>query len=256
MPDQGLRPRGFSLPSSSSIRKGLSLLKRPSFLNGVLRYRVAAATEHLGAINLCAANTLIDVGANKGQFSLAFRSVRPQARIIAFEPLPMEADKYERAFASDDSAELIRVALANSAGSAEFHVADRADSSSLLRLGLGQQRAFGVRAVDAINVRVDRLENRVDFSELLHPVMMKVDVQGAELEVFEGCESLREVDFIYVELSFVELYEGQPLLQEVCNYLLNRGFMVAGFFNQVTTARFGPTQVDLLFKRAQELAGI
>lgn len=238
------------MPSPSGIRKGLSILTRPYFFNAAVRHRVAAGSEHLGAIRFCAANTLIDVGSNKGQFSLAFRKLRPHARIIAFEPLPEAADTYEGVFVRDPLTELERVALASRERLAQFHVADRTDSSSLLRPGKGQERAFGVHAASTIDVSVKRLDECVDMTALDHPILLKVDVQGGELSVFEGCDSITHIDFIYVELSFVELYEGQPLFQEVCGYLVNRGFNVAGLYNQIATAEFGPTQVDVLFKRA------
>ena len=211
--------------------------------------RVAAATEHLTAIELCAANTLLDAGANKGQFSLAFRALRPDACIIAFEPLPDAAQTFERLFAGDERAELQRVALAAADGTAEFHVADRADSSSLLRLGEGQARAFGIRSEKTVQATLKRLDACVDVEVLAHPILLKVDVQGGELGVFEGCGRLDAIDYIYVELSFVELYVGQPLFEEVTNYLSERGFKTAGVFNQVSTEEFGPTQVDVLFRR-------
>uniref|UniRef100_A1UBG5 Methyltransferase FkbM family n=1 Tax=Mycobacterium sp. (strain KMS) TaxID=189918 RepID=A1UBG5_MYCSK len=235
--------------SPSGIRKGLSFIGRPHFLRALIQHRVAAASEHLDAIRFCSANTLIDAGANKGQFSLAFRKVRPRARIIAFEPLPDAADTYERVFAGDRLTNLVRVALGSAGGTAHFHVADREDSSSLLQPGRGQERAFGVRPASRINVSVKRLDECVDVESLARPIFLKVDVQGGEIGVFDGCTSLSQVDFIYVELSFVELYDNQPLFQEVYDYLVNRGFTVAGMYNQVTTAQFGPTQVDVLFKR-------
>jgi hypothetical protein len=78
---------------------------------------------------------------------------------------------------------------------------------------------------------------------------MKIDVQGAELAVLQGCDSLDEIDWIYVELSFVGLYQGQPLCDEIIGYLGEHGFRLAGVFNQVRTAAFGPTQADFLFCR-------
>jgi FkbM family methyltransferase len=227
----------------------LGLLVSPLFFSALAKHRVAAASEHLAAIRLCAAATLIDAGANKGQFSLAFRQLRPNSRIIAFEPLPEAADTYERVFHGDRRFQLQRVALASSEGSSEFYVADRTDSSSLLKPGKGQELAFGVRPATRIDVSVKRLDNCLHLADLEHPILLKVDVQGGELALFEGCNFLEHVDFIYVELSFVELYEGQPLFQEVCGYLVERGFVVAGLFNQVATKEFGPTQIDVLFKR-------
>jgi FkbM family methyltransferase len=237
------------LLSPSSFRKGLGLLGQPYFVKALISNRVAAASEHLDAIRLCAANTLIDAGANKGQFSLAFRRVRSSARIIGFEPLPAAADTYEQVFLQDGLVSLQRVALARDAGSALFHVADRTDSSSLLKPGEGQELAFGVHPASTIEVAVKRLDACVDVTALQRPILLKVDVQGGELALFEGCDSLEQIDYVYVELSFVELYEGQPLFQQVSDYLVSRGFAIAGLFNQVSTAEFGPTQVDVLFKR-------
>jgi FkbM family methyltransferase len=229
------------------IRKGLIVLRRPRFIRAMFGFRVAAATEHLWSIRYCAANTLLDVGANKGQFSLAFRALRPHARIIAFEPLPEAADTYERLFARDELTSLQRVALSSGEGAAQFHVTDRTDSSSLLRPMDGQDRAH---SAETIEVPVKRLDACVDISRLAHPIMLKVDVQGGELGVLEGCDALAAFDFIYVELGFVEHYEGQPLFGDVSEYLARRGFAIAGIFDQIEIAEFGPIQVDALFKRA------
>jgi len=234
---------------ASKFRKAFLLLQRPRLARAVLVHRVAASIEHFEAIHLSAANTLIDAGANKGQFSLAFRSLRPGALIIAFEPLPEAAGTFQRMFEGDGLTSLQRVALAGAEGSATFHIADRADSSSLLKPGRGQERAFGVRALSTTEVQLKRLDECVDVNSLPRPILLKVDVQGGELGVFQGCDQLAEIDFIYVELSFVELYEGQPLFDDVSAYLISRGFVLVGVFNQVSTTEFGPTQVDALFRR-------
>lgn len=226
------------------------MLASPRFAAAALRHRVAAAVEHLQVIGRIAPATIIDVGANKGQFSLAARANARQARIIAFEPLAEAADIYEALFAGDRGVELHRFALAERESEAEFHVTDRADSSSLLTPGAGQSDAFGVKEARTITVPVRRLDALVTMAALAHPILLKIDVQGAELQVLKGCGDLSEVDFVYVELSYVELYEGQPLFAEVSDYLAARGFALDRIFNPVATKRFGPTQADVLFRRA------
>lgn len=233
----------------SRLLKVFNILRRRRFAKVALLHHVAASVEHLVPIHICAPRTLLDAGANKGQFALAFRTLQPRALIFAFEPMPQAADIFDRIFAGDESTTLQRVALARADGKAMFHVTDRTDSSSLLKPGTGQERAFGVRVANAIEVPLRRLDDCVDIADLPRPIFLKVDVQGAELGVFEGCDQLGEIDFIYVELSFVELYEEQPLFNDVVSYLAGRGFRVIGVFNQVTTTEFGPTQVDVLFKR-------
>ena len=236
----------------SLAEKGLKvarLLRRPHFARAALRHRVAARTEHVEAIRFCRPATLIDIGANKGQFSTAVRGLFPKAKIHAFEPLPSAADTFARVFRGDSRAHLHRVAVGEREERRHFYVADRDDSSSLLKPGEGQRAAYDVGLAREIEVEVKPLDALLDLGRLVAPVMIKIDVQGAELEVLKGIGGLDWADFIYVELSFVELYEGQPLFEEVRAHLAERGFRLAGVFNQSITAAFGPTQADFLFRR-------
>lgn len=234
---------------TSKATKLAHIARRRHYLSTLVRHRVAATTEHLVAIGQCAPATLIDVGANKGQFSTAVRGLFPSATIHAFEPLPEAGDVFAAVFAHDDRVHLHRVAIGSSRATMPFYVTDRADSSSLLRPGAGQKAAFGVSTASEIAVKVVPLSDEIDLTRLPTPIMMKVDVQGAELEVLRGCSDLSAIDHIYVELSFVELYEGQALFDEVRAYLETSGFELGGVFNEVSTPHFGRTQADCLFTR-------
>ena len=231
------------------FNKALKLMRRPSLLAALARHQVAAAVEHLDAIRFCKAATLVDIGANKGQFSLAYRTLFPDGDVIAFEPFPESASRFEALFSQDRRVTLHRVALSDAEGVANFHVTSRRDSSSLLKPGQKQSDAFGVHGEKEISVAVRRLDAMVDLSTLKKPIMIKIDVQGAERKVLQGCADLACAEYIYVELSFVELYEGQPLFDEMVRFLASLGYSVIGVFNQTATASFGPTQVDVLFHR-------
>lgn len=234
-----------------NLKKALRLSRQGAFIRALATQRVAAAVEHTEAIGFSMAAALVDIGANKGQFSLAFHVLRPGATIIAFEPLPEAGDTYQRTVGRRAGATLHRVALADHIGEAEFFVTDRSDSSSLLKPSDNQFQAFQVSEARTMTVPVRRLSDCVDLAALPRPVLVKIDVQGAELEVLKGCDTLEQSDFVYVELSFVELYENQPLYGEVAAYLAKRGFELAGVFNQMMTDRFGPTQADFLFRRTR-----
>ena len=242
--------------SWAKLNKLTKLVREPNYLSALAKHRVAAAIEHVDAVNFVAPATLLDIGANKGQFSTLVRTNAPGAVIHAFEPLPAGADRYAALFAGDSRTTLHRVALGENSRTAVFHVTDRADSSSLLKPGEGQKSAFGVSTSSTIEVQVKPLDQVLKLDDLPHPVMVKIDVQGAELEVLRGMGDLSQVDAIYVELSFVELYEGQPLFEDVQKYLDERGFELRGVFNQAFTANFGPTQADCLFvqRKAQGAA--
>ncbi len=81
------------------------------------------------------------------------------------------------------------------------------------------------------------------------PVLLKIDVQGFELEVLKGATGLLpQIDAVYVEASYVELYEGQALHEEIEGFLTGAEFSLDGRFN--THIHLGePVQADLLFRQ-------
>lgn len=240
------------MDARKTTRKAIKLAaiaRQRTMRRALLKHRVAATTEHLDALRGCTPQSVLDVGANKGQFSLAVRSLFPGTIIHAFEPLPAAADTYARVFADDPLVHLHRVAIGAERARVPFYVTDRADSSSLLRPGAGQEAAFGVVQTSEIEVDVVPLADVVDLSTLPRPLMLKIDVQGAELQVLRGIADLGSIDVVYVEASFVELYEGQALFDEVRDHLTAHGFRFERTFHEDHTKEFGRTQADCLFVR-------
>jgi FkbM family methyltransferase len=82
--------------------------------------------------NLRPGRTVVDIGANRGQFALAARHCFADARIVSFEPLSGPAALWRAVFAGDARAALVEAAVGPEAGEAEIHVSARDDSSSLL----------------------------------------------------------------------------------------------------------------------------
>lgn len=237
-----------------SIRKALKagrLLRNSFWRTAVVRHRVAATIEHSDVINFCAPRSLIDVGANKGQFSTAVRGLFPEAVIHAFEPLPDAADRFAALFETDDRATLHRAALGAKETSATFYVTNRNDSSSFLKPDSSHVETSGVRTTREISVPVARMDRFLDPCTLPRPILMKIDVQGYELEVLRGIDRLDCIDYLYVELSFVELYKGQALYEDIRAYLAQQGMVLRGMFNQWCDSRLGPTQADGLFELAK-----
>jgi FkbM family methyltransferase len=204
--------------------------------------------EHIEAIRRLLPKTLIDVGANKGQFSLMARVLFPDLEIHAFEPLGSEREKFKMVIRQPVN--LYPTALGQVSGVTKFFIASRADSSSLLQLGQMQRAAYGIETKMSTIVPLARLPDLVNVANLRRPILLKLDVQGAEIEVLKGAEScLLLIDMIYCEVSFVELYKGQPLASEIVSYLAARDFSLRGVFNQSVTRNVGATQADFLFTR-------
>jgi len=238
--------------SAAKLIKAVRLARVARWRAGV-RQGVAATIEHGALARLDPApRTVVDIGANRGQFALFAAELFPEATIHAFEPLAGPADRFERVFRGEARVHLHRVAVGAQSGRAAIHVSARADSSSLLPITERQTAVFpGTEEVATREIAVATLADRLDAAAIAAPALLKIDVQGFERQALEGCETLLDrIDTVYIECSFVELYAGQALADEIVGWLRDRGFALAGIHN-LTVGRDGEAiQADFLFRRA------
>jgi FkbM family methyltransferase len=233
------------------MRKLAKVLATPSYRSAFRRAGVAAAIEHEPLLKTLEFASVVDIGANRGQFSLVARHCYPAARIMAFEPLTAPADRFRVALGADSLVTLQRLAIGPAPGSAAMHVAAEDDSSSLLPITSLQQSLFaGSREVATQTVQVECLANCIQEADLNSPALLKIDVQGFELPVLEGCLALLpKFSHVYVECSFVELYAGQALAADVVRWLGEHRFGLGGVYNACYCPDGSAVQADLLFSR-------
>lgn len=217
-----------------------------------MRHGVLAAVEHRAVLGP-ELRTVIDIGANRGQFTLAALRWAPNARVVAFEPLPGPASTFSKVFKGVERVSLHRKAVSVCEGDAIIHVSRRDDSSSMLPMGPLQEQYFsGTEKIGQLEVSTARLNAVINDLSIARPAMLKIDVQGFEFEVLTGCEELFDCfDWIYVECSFVELYRGQKLFPSVSKWLDDRGFILRGVHNISYGTRGESIQADFLFGRTQ-----
>ena len=226
-----------------------AILKSPYYRTRFLRHRVAAGVEHARILSGLDCRTVVDIGANRGQFALVARRCLPRARVLSFEPLPAAAATFRTVFADDDRVTLHEVAIGPVRGNATLHISRRDDSSSLLPITSTQVALFpGTAEVATATVRVAPLREFMLVPDILPPALLKLDVQGFELEALRGCEDmLGQFAYVYVECSFVELYSSQALADEVIAWLRKRGFKFCGVHNTDIDRNGRAIQADFLF---------
>ncbi|MER9681910.1 FkbM family methyltransferase [Mesorhizobium sp. M0184] len=200
-------------------------------------------------------DTVLDVGANRGQFAQQLFKNGFEGRIISFEPLPDEhALLLEAAAAFGDRWSVApRLAVGDKAGRASFYVTQGSASSSLLEpLGGFVESAPQVKVDRQIEVETQRLDALWPNLGLTdRKVFLKIDVQGSEALVLEGARAvLPHVEGILVELSLVDLYAGQSSGIVVQQRMAEQGFGLwdiwIGFRNPQTCRL---NQIDALFFR-------
>ena len=88
-------------------------------------------------------------------------------------------------------------------------------------------------------------------AEVKSPILLKLDVQGYELEVLRGAvKTLSEAEVVIIECSLIQYNEGAPLFAEVVSFMGERGFVVYDFCGQMRRANDGALfQMDVIFVR-------
>jgi FkbM family methyltransferase len=233
------------------LTKLLRVLWIPQYRWTFLRTRVAAATEHDAVLGELEVDSVIDIGANRGQFALCCRRLFPDARIVSFEPLKAPANTYRQVFARDTHTRLVESAIGLTAGTAAMHVSRWDVSSSLLPIGQGQHDNFPLtEEARQETVSVSTLSAHVKADSIGSRALLKLDVQGFELTALQGCADLLErFKYVYVEASFIELYVGQALANDVVAYLLQQNFKLQCVANLSYGKSPRPIQADFLFTR-------
>ena len=175
----------FFTQTKARVIKLYGCLIDPDFRRALFVHGVAAAPEHRHVLGPDLA-TVVDIGANRGQFCLAIRRWVPEAKVFAFEPLSGPATRFRKVFQGDSRMMLHQAAIGPETGEAIIHVSAADDSSSLLPISQVQQRLFpGTGEVRTETIKVGRLADFVSAKEIAGPAPLKLDVQGFELEALQ-----------------------------------------------------------------------
>jgi FkbM family methyltransferase len=85
------------------------------------------------------------------------------------------------------------------------------------------------------------------------PYPIKIDTQGAELEVLKGAQTvLKDTELVILEVSFFEFFKGGPQVYDCLNFMKQRGFVTYDIFNLEYRLLDGAmSQVDIAFAREQ-----
>ena len=198
--------------------------------------------------------TVIDVGANVGQFAIAAAKLFPEAHIHSFEPQPECVARLTRNTRALSNITVYPLALGESEGEAMFQLNTHSHSGSFLPLAAAHRTAFpGAQELQRIPVRVSRLDDVLTDVDLPSPVLLKLDVQGYEPWVLEGCTNILErVDYVVLEASLKPMYEGECLFEEIISIMRGYGFSFLRPIGWLSDPESGEIlQLDALFAKSR-----
>jgi len=196
--------------------------------------------------------TVLDVGANTGQYAKNLRDAGFKGRIVSFEPTSEAHSQLCRVARSDSMWTVAeRMAIGDWDGRTQIHVANNSVSSSLLPMLASHRTAApesGFVATEAVAiVRLDSIAPR--FLQDDKSIFIKIDVQGFEKKVLEGAPKLLQRTVgLQIELSLTPLYDGETLFQPMVEYLRAMDFDLWGLIPGFIDKRNGRLlQVDGIF---------
>lgn len=193
-------------------------------------------------------DTIVDVGANAGQYGTAVRSGGFVGSIISFEPVPDAFQTLKSVASADPTWDVHNVALGSGPGTIPFNVSsDSVCSSALTAAGSLTSAIPEARAVDEVDVRVVDLDS-YHLSSAIH---LKIDTQGYEDHVLNGSKNtLHHVKTLEVEMALVQLYEGGSSIYSLLPRLHQLGFVIHsvqnGFIDRTTRQTL---DVDIMLVR-------
>lgn len=172
-------------------------------------------------------DTVIDVGANVGQFGEGLRAEGYQGKIISIEPIASVFEELSKKATADGNWETHRCGLGAQPGRAQIHVSELTVFSSILDItstaSLHDSRT-AVTRTEEIEIRtLDQVA-----AGLSGNILLKIDAQGYERQVIDGGrETIARVLGIQLELPVIRVYQGEWQFHEALKFMADIGFVPA-----------------------------
>jgi FkbM family methyltransferase len=201
-------------------------------------------------------DTVLDVGANEGQFASQVRELGFGGTIHSFEPVRQTFGLLQQKASGDVGWHCHHLALGRKPGRLTMNLSEFSSFNSMLPPNdFGAGRFHDQKVVGQEEVEVSTLDAFVaQHVPLGARIFLKMDTQGFDLEVFAGGE--RSLDRVYVllsELSLMPIYAGMPRYTEALATYEAKGFSVSGFFPVNSNDDLSLIEADCLMVRRDAL---
>lgn len=182
--------------------------------------------------------SIIDVGAYEGTWARLARRCFPDASILMCEAQPGKQRILEEVCLEISDATFVSALLSASSGEVrEFNEMKSGSSIYPENSNISRQvRKLRTSKLDEVAVGMN------------WPCFLKIDVQGAELEVLEGgASTLERCDLVQLEIAVQEYNKGAPLFIDVVSYMNDRDFIPYDIAGWSRPNGLDLVQLDLLF---------
>ena len=177
---------------------------------------------------------LVDIGSNKGQFSLLFRYFHPKSKIYSFEPQKKYLDIQKKLL--KNRIKFYNFCLGQKKKYGFLNITEKEDSSSILRPNILEKSIYKIKKKQ--KTKIDKLDNILDLSKHSN-ILIKIDVQGYEKQVLLGAnKTLKKTKYIIIELTNTEVYKNQSKKNEIIQLLNEKKFKLIKISNFETLSKY------------------
>lgn len=230
------------------------LIKKMFNLVGLDILKLSKSPRHaLLGLKKLSIETIIDVGANRGQFAREISKFFPNSVLYCFEPLSTPFQELKSwADQQNGRVTVFNVALGDSEGVVDMmeHL-DHDTSSSLLQTTDVCTTVYPfTERQSSVPVGLTSLDKAVaNLAEpLTREILIKLDVQGYEDRVIKGgTEVFRQAKACIIEVSFCKLYETQAAFKDILLLLYELGYGYTGNLDQSYADNGHVIYIDAVF---------
>jgi FkbM family methyltransferase len=194
-------------------------------------------------------NYILDVGAHSSEWARTAKKFFPNSTLYLIEPL-VEMEKNLKDFCNEFPPSKY---FLNGAGATESKLiltaGDALEGANFLQEENQYLRSSNVQR----EVKIITINSLLQKKEIEVPELVKLDVQGYELEVLKGGDILfGKTEVFILEVSFFEFIEGTPVFSDVVRFMAERGYEVydfPGFLRRPFDKALG--QIDVTFVKKE-----
>lgn len=168
---------------------------------------------------------IVDIGGGTGTTAVIFSKKYPKNDIFIFEPILTNFKFIEQVKERTSHWKLINKAAGSTSGKTQINIANRITASSLLQLNSDNKGTYGeaLSPKGKEDIEVSTLDSEIPQNKIVE--VLKLDVQGFELEVMKGgIDTLKRTKVIVFEVNNHQGFEGAPTYFDIDTFLREHNF--------------------------------
>lgn len=209
--------------------------------------RIGVKVE-LDLLRLCSEKPMacmLDVGANVGQTAMRFHKAFPACEIHSFEPVPQTFEKMVRKVQGINKIHPVNLGIGAAQATVQMCVGQVSEENSLLN-SVGE----------IVQVQIDSLDNYCKFYEVPTIDLLKIDVEGYEMQALAGAERLFQesrVRFVYVECELSKNGTPHTPYEQLKSALQPYGFSPFAYYAEAFSTKYLAGIGNVLFVHGDSL---